>query len=361
MLRLVAAILLGLGASASAQLTLTQVGGKGGGAAYSAGPGDIIPGAYFWGGLRGYSAAYAATGTGLGVNVRRASDNTRQDIVILQNGALDIATANTFAGTDATCTGSMVGTTTLTVSSCTSGTLKVSDTITGAGIVQPMFITAIGTCGAPPGTCTVNAAQTFGSQTITAQVALFLHDIYDQSGNNRGLTQGTNATEPQLLPNCVSGLPCAYFAGAQNIFAGPSPVGISQPYYTSTTKNLTSAVAGTLFSPSTNTNTPNVITTSTVWELFCSGMAVGNASTLNTWYTGNGTWNGASSSFISNGTSASGTVCASQWNTVMAWGWNQGGSNNFMVGYSTEVGFWLGDKTSSNVALDANQRAYWGF
>lgn len=62
------------------------------------GPGDVVASAVYWGGLRGYNTAVTATGTQKAVNVRRSSDNTTQDIVILTTGALDIASATTFAG-----------------------------------------------------------------------------------------------------------------------------------------------------------------------------------------------------------------------------------------------------------------------
>ena len=59
------------------------------------GPGDIVSGAIAWYGLRAYNLAYT-TGTNKAINIRRASDNTTTDIVILTSGALDIATAATF-------------------------------------------------------------------------------------------------------------------------------------------------------------------------------------------------------------------------------------------------------------------------
>lgn len=59
------------------------------------GPGDIVT-HKAWGGLRAYSAAVAATGTQKALTVRRASDNTTQDILILTNGHLDVAAATTF-------------------------------------------------------------------------------------------------------------------------------------------------------------------------------------------------------------------------------------------------------------------------
>jgi hypothetical protein len=65
-------------------------------AAAYAGPGDVVASAKAWWGLRAYSAAVAATGTQKSVNIRRASDSTTSDIVILTTGYLDLATAGTF-------------------------------------------------------------------------------------------------------------------------------------------------------------------------------------------------------------------------------------------------------------------------
>lgn len=66
------------------------------------GPGDLVSGASAWYGLRGYNAAYASPGTNNAINIRRASDNTTKNIVILNTGALDVATAGTFC-TSTTC------------------------------------------------------------------------------------------------------------------------------------------------------------------------------------------------------------------------------------------------------------------
>jgi hypothetical protein len=72
-------------------------------------------------------------------------------------------------GTDAICTGT-ISETTLSVTSCSFGTLHVNDTIAGTGIIQPAYITVIGSCASPPGTCTLNASQTVGAaETIPAQ------------------------------------------------------------------------------------------------------------------------------------------------------------------------------------------------
>ena len=65
-----------------------------GGATYS-GPGDVVSGATAFYGLRGYNAAYS-TGLNNAINIRRTSDSTTSNIVILANGNLDVATATTF-------------------------------------------------------------------------------------------------------------------------------------------------------------------------------------------------------------------------------------------------------------------------
>jgi hypothetical protein len=60
------------------------------------GPGDLVSGARAWYGLRAYNAAVAATGTQKAINVIRASDSATQDILILTNGNLDVASAAAF-------------------------------------------------------------------------------------------------------------------------------------------------------------------------------------------------------------------------------------------------------------------------
>lgn len=56
------------------------------------GPGDIVAGALFWGGLRAYSAAQC-TGSVAAIRIVKSSDGTAgQDINILANGKLDVAT-----------------------------------------------------------------------------------------------------------------------------------------------------------------------------------------------------------------------------------------------------------------------------
>lgn len=87
-------LLLALCGSASAQLGQipTYVVPAPSGSAY-AGPGDIVPGAVYWYGLRGYSAAYAAPGTNCAVDIEdQAGGNLFTCVHILSSGDLDVAT-----------------------------------------------------------------------------------------------------------------------------------------------------------------------------------------------------------------------------------------------------------------------------
>ncbi len=95
MWRLLAIALALWGTPAHAQMMQSIVAGNNPAAAAYAGPGDIVASATGWWGLRGYTAAVAATGTQKSVTIRRASDDATADIVILTTGYLDVATATT--------------------------------------------------------------------------------------------------------------------------------------------------------------------------------------------------------------------------------------------------------------------------
>lgn len=79
-------------------------GTSGGGGAY-AGPGDIVSGWAFWGGLRAFSAATAGTKS---ANICNSGDANCADVNTLANGDFDVATAQATplncGGTGGTCT-----------------------------------------------------------------------------------------------------------------------------------------------------------------------------------------------------------------------------------------------------------------
>lgn len=343
-----------------------QIVGDGMGSAYATkavstsytGPGDIVSGATAWYGLRAYSAAVAATGTQKSVNLRRASDNATTDVLIATSGNLGLTTPGgitpaAFAGTDATCTGSMVGTTTLTISACASGTLHVNDPIGGAGINAPAYITAIGTCASPPGTCTVNVAQTFASETVTAQVALFATEVYDQSGNSNNITQATAGSQPQFLPLCANGgtLPCIRTASSLTLASASLGSGFTQPNTFSQVISPINLGGGSNFWSESNLTVFAV--SGTTYGLSC-GANFGVTTSTNTFHAFNGICNGSSSVINLDGTETTGNAGTNTGSGAVTIG--------VMQAEWAEAGIWtkLGFSGTQRTNVCGNQAAYWG-
>lgn len=144
--------------------------------------------------------------------LRRQSDQATQTINYLSNGNFDSASANSFAGTDATCQGSTTGlSTTIAFTSCSS-TPNAADTVTGTGVTQPAYLVSCGTFVAGAGSCTLNAAQNIAvAETVTMQVALFVSQAFDGSGSANNATNATTTKQPQWLPSCANGKPGMMF------------------------------------------------------------------------------------------------------------------------------------------------------
>jgi hypothetical protein len=62
------------------------------------GPGDVVSGALYYGGLNAYNATYASPGTNPCADLRRLSDSATMTMNILATGAADVATAQTWVG-----------------------------------------------------------------------------------------------------------------------------------------------------------------------------------------------------------------------------------------------------------------------
>lgn len=318
-----------------------------GGPAY-AGPGDIVSGATAWYGLRAYSAAVAATGTQKAVNVRRASDNATQDILILTGGALDIASANTFATVDATGTGSISGTT-LTF---TGG--HVGDTVTGGTTAPGTYIVS----GSSP-TWTVFPSQTVASAALTLQFGLYVTTWYDQSGNSKNAVQATAGSQPQLIPGVKNGLPCAYmFSGATTRLLTATLGGtVAQPYSISVVSERAALISANdgLFqdgSNAVNYGGANALL------VFAGGSVVGPAASDGAFHALNIVLNGASSvASVDGGTAAIATVGTSAWGATII----LGEPSHPLNGYIGEAGLWPSGFTPTQYGnMHTNQSAYWG-
>lgn len=194
----------------------------GGSAASSyVGYGDILPGATVFGGLQLYNRAYAVL-NGKAVNLKRASDGTASDFNFLPNLSFDIASANTFAGVDATATASATASTTLNLTSASS-TPHVGSTIAAAPN-QPCYVVSVGSFSGGTGTVVVNQAQTLSAVPISLQYGLAVAKIYDQTGNGNDLTPVS--TLPWLYPKGINGLPAIDTNAAMRVTLGTT---INQP------------------------------------------------------------------------------------------------------------------------------------
>lgn len=340
------------------------------------GPGDALPSAAAWWGLRAYNAAYA-TSLGTAITVRRASDNTTQTVPVLFNGNLNVASATAFAGTDATasCTASS---TTLTCTGASS-TPNVGDPISGVGITQPAYLTAVGTFTGGAGTATLNVAQTVSvAETVTFQVALFITSWADQTGNGWTLSQATTADQAQLLPVCLNTLPCVYFNGSTDSYLNAAG-NISIPLSIYVVIQPAALPSGNyiIFSnmQTGNVNTGNYLelnaTTSVVQATECVTGTCGSGGTggsMNTsWGVAGGSWNNAGNArypFL-NGTQGSqdGTSInpTTQNSTGLGTLYRLNTTVAYYKGYFTELGQWGSYFLNPNqTTICHNAYTYWG-
>lgn len=357
----------------SATLASAQMMGISGGpftvSSYS-GPGDIVSGASFWYGLRGYNAAHANNST-KAINVRCGSGanvGATFDVTII-SGQLDNATAFNTCANDGTFTAT-IATTVLSVTALGSGQITSGDQISGVGVLNPTYVVSPGTCvsGAVVPPCTFNISQ---SQTVSVGVSmtaagnLHVSKWYDQvAGNNCGAAscdavQATAALQPLLLANCFNALPCVAYNNALSLVltsannftpatgtaslsavyertgavtGGGTTVGMASPLDRMTyglSANQARVGAGTLLGATANDNTAHAV---------------------------NAGINGASSFVNVDGTATSGTTTSST-----TAGAPQIGSNATM-GYVTEGGFWDNVVFTSpqQASMHTNQSAYWG-
>ncbi len=285
---------------------------------------DIQPQTAFWG-VFACSAAEARQGTQPVFDLQRAGDNATCTVPLgtAGLGVIDLTVqtpcnSNTQTvtawqgGSNATCTGS-IATTTLTVSSCSSGTLAVNDHITGTGVTAQTFITVIGTCATPPGTCTLSKSQSVASETLTAAPPdLFVTTAYDHTNGTKCNTgsinshancnlfnPGSNMTLwPKLvltgcgasgiLP-CVSytdGTSCCQLDNSNNHNFNASP---SFTMYSIQTRSSHSSSNEEVFTSGTQSSISRTNTTSAKFPTL-SGPGV---TTTDTWHVINGTEDGA--------------------------------------------------------------------
>ena len=323
------------------------------------GPGDTISGAsVFHSCAIAYNAAYAA-GLNKACNMRRQSDNTTQDINFLATGYINAASAASFAGTDATCTGT-IASTTATLTGCSS-TPNANDPVSGAGIVQtpvPAYVVSCGTFVAGAGTCTLNASQTISvAETLTFQVALFVTEMYDQTGNALPVTQSTAADQPQFFPSVASvgGVPCPVVNGSQSL-SGTSPAD-PQGYTLVAVGERTGNTSS--YSPIMDATSNNVQfgfnNTAGQAYFYVGGSVLSATAAESAFHVLVGVANGASSALIADGgaPSTGNAGAESIFGTLMI--------GNGLTGQACADGVWPVAFTSTQYGnMHSNQSSYWG-
>jgi hypothetical protein len=262
------------------------------------GPGDIIPGATVFCGMRAYTAASIGSNV---ATIRRSSDNTSKTFVSIAGGGIN--TSDPFFD------GSTYWITTLF-----DQTGNGNDVI-GVGISNPgpFFLLAGGSAGRP---CA---------------------DLI--SGDNEFLWKSTGAGLGSQ-PNSAS-VVFSNTGGAGNVAVLTMNDGASgnTAYHVVGVDNASS---GTVY-----------LYAGAVFELPCS---------LSAWHSVQGLFNGASSDLMIDGAMSTGGGVGTQpggpGNLIVGGAQSVG---SFFNGLISEIMFWHGDKSASFAALSANQRAYWGF
>jgi hypothetical protein len=327
--------------------------------------GDMVPGASAWGGLRAYSAVYAAA-NGKAVSLRRAKDNVTCDFDFVATGRLGTSDAScslggglslaTFATQDATASCTIAGAT----ATCTGGSSlpHAGSTITGAGLTQPCFAAAAGSGTAA--SFTIALAGLTGSsfcgaigvaEMMTFTYGLYATILYDQTGNGFNITEASSAKQPLLLPSCSNSLPCMWYniAVATNMTVSVTalkPYTVGQTIYNYGTANSLVASYSSGFHIYVN------LAGAANGQFDC-GSALINPLSNNAWHSVLGICNGSLGSFtVDNSTVAgnSGTVS----NNALNIGINST-ANNF-TGFMTEIGLWpFAFSSAQQAALCNNQ------
>ena len=288
-----------LGSPAWAQIPPAFVQGPAAAASYT-GPGDVVSGAAYWGGVWAYSAAQRGTKA---LNVCNVSDVACADL-----------------STDAT---------------------------TGA-----LTVTTIGGSSCSVVTCTV---KTIYDQSGNA------HDFTQATIANRGTL--TNSGCPAGTSWCIGGLGDTTFYTYATSGTGSQPITVSGVFLsTLASTNRRFLIAASDNSPFTSVEIGSGGDCSTSDScLFSTTLGPQVATTNNTWYALQAVFNGASpgSVLLINGTSATGSTSGSSWNNA---GYPKlfhcCSSGNFgLNGRAVEIGWWTSAFNGTQQSnMESNER-----
>lgn len=311
------------------------------------GLGDLVPGVARGFGLRAY-AKVATNGTTKSVNIRPASGAANFDVLLLANGAIDIATAIATAGTDATGTGSITGTALTFTGGHIGGSVTGGTTLPGTYIVS----------GTSPA-WTVNKSQTVVSTTLTVRWGMFVNTIYDQAGNSDAVQSNTTLQPilvPGLAPNGV--LPGIVFNGTNTSVPSTATVATQTISWVANSSNGAGSV-GPVFAVGGTTsghyNGGNAF-------LF-AGSIQPVAAVNGSFHSVGGVYTAAGTGSIINIDGTSTTVNPGSTGAVAETIGADPGSAQFFSGIWLETTVWnaIRQTTPQLITLDTNKHAFWGF
>jgi hypothetical protein len=171
------------------------------------GPGDIMPGAAGWWGLRGYTAAYAAS-NGPSIDITDSVGGNAATINILPSGFLDMVALNSYIASHGTPNISMVydqtgGGKNMTVPSATIPTVLVSPPGgLGAGLASIRFTT-------------INTLTSIaGIGSISQPLTLSLVASLDPSATNRDIFTDGSASDSGIIDDNIPDSIILYFGGS---------------------------------------------------------------------------------------------------------------------------------------------------
>lgn len=341
------------------------------------GVGNVNSGASGYWGVRAYSSSQLS-GTTKAFNLRRASDNATCDFDINTLGNLggtdsDCGTGTglslaTFATQDATAT-CTISTTTATCSGASS-TPHAGSTITGAGLTQPCWASAVGSFTGGAGTVTVTGTGTSPcgtisvGETLTFTYGLYVTSAYDQTGAGRTMVQATTGNQPKLLPTCLNSLPCmAFLGGTQNLSYTATLTTTSQNL-ASIVSNRTAVGSGPGYIQcSGGGDTQGMFGSTTNLVEIYAGIGITETATDAVWHAFQGQFGGATGgpAIAVDGTDyLTGSLGAQTWcGTGISGTWYMGYD---LTAYVAEAVVWLGGTSDSTIRgkICHNQSLYYG-
>jgi hypothetical protein len=268
------------------------------------GPGDVsgVGAATAAWGLRAFTAAIAAAGTQVLVNLRRDSDNATVDILVASSGGLGLTTN------------------------------------AAGGAVNGVSVSV-----------------------FKGSANLFIPKIYDQSGNGFDMTQANAAIQPALILSVLGSLPVMRFSGAPQYLTMAGTLTQAQPFTVSVVASRTGRIGSQ--GAAVGSSSANGLSgfSGTNLGFMYAGSAATTSVADSTFHALQYVFNGASSDLNVNGSSNTVNPGTGNLSAVNMYFGDDSGSNIFAGDIYEGMLFSSAFSPTTSSSLSANQRAWCGF